>query len=254
MGRLDVFLGVRAAVEPMTAEGRGSIVNISSIDGLMGSPWIISYAASKWAAGGMTKAAAMELASRSRAGELGASRSRAHPSRIGTGQDRSKVVAMIDEHTRRSGPMGPTGEPGKIAEPESFLASDDSSYCNGAEFVAGGGFTAGYGRPGRPTRSEIAQAGGRVAMHRSALAAPADFRSEGLRFEAPAFTFVGVTNSVDSVGPRPSGGALDGGEAPRRHVASPLVRAFDQGPAFRCRLDQANVESGCQRCAWREAA
>ena len=85
MGRLDVFLGVRAAVEPMTAEGRGSIVNISSIDGLMGSPWIISYAASKWAAGGMTKAAAMELASRSRAGELGASRSRAHPSRIGTG-------------------------------------------------------------------------------------------------------------------------------------------------------------------------
>src|SRR5512139_1078448 len=49
VNQTGVFLGMRAAVEPMTRAGGGSIVNISSIDGMVGSPGIISYIASKWA-------------------------------------------------------------------------------------------------------------------------------------------------------------------------------------------------------------
>ena len=148
VNQTGVFLGMRAVIEPMTAGGGGSIVNISSIDGLVGSPRIISYIASKWAVRGMTKAAAMELAPR------GIRVNSVHPGHVHTllastpGQDRTPVTAMIDEHTQRFAPMGRTGEPAEIAKLAAFLASDDSSYSTGSEFVADGGFTAGYASPG----------------------------------------------------------------------------------------------------------
>lgn len=148
VNQTGVFLGMRAAVEPMTAAGGGSIINISSIDGLVGSPRIISYIASKWAVRGMTKAAAMELAPRNiRVNSV-------HPGHVHTlladepGKDRALVERMIDEHTARFAPMQRTGEPAEIAKLAAFLASEDSSYCTGAEFVADGGFTAGYAGPG----------------------------------------------------------------------------------------------------------
>ena len=150
VNQTGVFLGMRAAIEPMTAAGGGSIINISSIDGMVGSPRIISYIASKWAVRGMTKAAAMELAPR------GIRVNSVHPGHVHTllasepGQDRTKVVTLIDEHTKRFAPMGRTGEPAEIAKLAAFLASDDSSYCTGSEFVADGGFTAGYASPGSP--------------------------------------------------------------------------------------------------------
>jgi 3alpha(or 20beta)-hydroxysteroid dehydrogenase len=150
VNQTGVFLGMRAAIEPMTAGGGGSIINISSIDGMVGSPRIISYIASKWAVRGMTKAAAMELAPRKiRVNSV-------HPGHVHTllastpGQDRKRVEKMIDEHTARFAPMGRTGKPAEIAKLAAFLASDDSSYCTGSEFVADGGFTAGYASPGSP--------------------------------------------------------------------------------------------------------
>jgi len=148
VNQIGVFLGMRAAVAPMTDAGGGSIVNISSIDGLIGAPRIVSYVASKWAVRGMTKAVAMELAPRHiRVNSV-------HPGHVHTllasepGQDRALVEAAVDAHTRRFAPMQRTGEPEEIAKLVAFLASDESSYCTGAEFVADGGFTAGYPSPG----------------------------------------------------------------------------------------------------------
>jgi 3alpha(or 20beta)-hydroxysteroid dehydrogenase len=148
VNQIGVFLGMRAAVAPMTDAGGGSIVNISSIDGLIGAPRIVSYVASKWAVRGMTKAVAMELAPRHiRVNSV-------HPGHVHTllasepGQDRALVEAAVDAHTRRFAPMQRTGEPEEIAKLVAFLASDESSYCTGAEFVADGGFTAGYPLPG----------------------------------------------------------------------------------------------------------
>jgi len=150
VNQTGVFLGMRAVVEPMTAGGGGSIVNISSIDGMVGSPRIISYIASKWAVRGMTKAVAMELAPR------GIRVNSVHPGHVHTllasqpGQDRAPIEAAIDAHTKRFAPMQRTGEPAEIAKLVAFLASDDSSYCTGSEFVADGGFTAGYASPTSP--------------------------------------------------------------------------------------------------------
>ncbi|MFZ1175924.1 MAG: SDR family NAD(P)-dependent oxidoreductase, partial [Mycobacterium sp.] len=56
------FLGMRVAVEPMTAAGGGSIINVSSIEGLRGAPAVHPYVASKWAVRGLAKSAALELA------------------------------------------------------------------------------------------------------------------------------------------------------------------------------------------------
>ena len=150
VNQTGVFLGMRAAVEPMTRAGGGSIINISSIDGMVGSPGIISYIASKWAVRGMTKAVAMELAPR------GIRVNSVHPGHVHTllasqpGQDRKPIEEMIEAHTRRFAPMGRTGKPSEIAKLAAFLASDDSSYCTGSEFVADGGFTAGYASPASP--------------------------------------------------------------------------------------------------------
>lgn len=150
VNQVGVFLGMRAAVAPMTDAGRGSIINISSMDGLVGVPRIISYVASKWAVRGMTKTAAMELAPRNiRVNSI-------HPGNVHTllasapGQDRAPVREMIETATRRHAPMGRVGEAEEIAKMAMFLASDDSSYSTGSEFVADGGFTAGYPAPGSP--------------------------------------------------------------------------------------------------------
>ena len=150
VNQTGVFLGMRAAVAPMTDAGGGSIINISSMEGLEGSPRIISYTASKWAVRGMTKAAAMELAPRNiRVNSI-------HPGNVHTqlaatpGQDRAKVREMMEAATRRHAPMGRVGEASEIAKMAVFLASDDSSYSTGSEFVADGGFTAGHPGPSSP--------------------------------------------------------------------------------------------------------
>lgn len=144
VNQTGVFLGMRAVIASMTDAGGGSIVNVSSIDGLVGAPRIISYVASKWAVRGMTKAAAMELASR------GIRVNSIHPGHVHTllaadpGEDQTEMRAVVDDYCARLAPMRRTGEPAEIAKLAAFLASDDSSYSTGAEFVADGGFTAGY--------------------------------------------------------------------------------------------------------------
>jgi 3alpha(or 20beta)-hydroxysteroid dehydrogenase len=149
VNQTGVFLGMKAVIEPMTAAGGGSIVNISSIDGLVGMNNIISYVASKWAVRGMTKAAAMELAPR------GIRVNSVHPgfilTELGTGAvDTATVHAMLEGYSERMAPMKRAGRPEEIAKLACFLASDDSSYSTGSEFVADGGLIAGYPAPGTP--------------------------------------------------------------------------------------------------------
>jgi 3alpha(or 20beta)-hydroxysteroid dehydrogenase len=149
VNQTGVFLGMKAVIEPMTAAGGGSIVNVSSIDGLVGMNNIISYVASKWAVRGMTKTAAMELAPRRiRVNSI-------HPgfilTSLATGAvDISTVHAMLENYSARMAPMGRAGAPEEIAKLALFLASDDSSYSTGSEFVADGGLIAGYPAPNSP--------------------------------------------------------------------------------------------------------
>ena len=148
VNQTGVFLGMRAAVEPMTRAGGGSIINISSIDGLIGMDFILSYVASKWAVRGMTKTAARELAPR------GIRVNSIHPGFIYTHlaveseEALAPTHAVLDAHTERLAPMKRTGEPEEIARLALFLASDESSYSTGSEFVADGGLTSGYPAPG----------------------------------------------------------------------------------------------------------
>ncbi|HEY2089693.1 MAG TPA: SDR family oxidoreductase [Mycobacterium sp.] len=134
---VGVFLGMRAAIPVMTTAGRASIVNISSIEGIGGTSYAIAYSASKFAVRGMTKVAAIELA------PLGIRVNSIHPGGVHTpmlndigGQE---MAAMVEASIR----MQRLATPEEIAQLALFLASDDSSYCTGSEFVADGGVTAG---------------------------------------------------------------------------------------------------------------
>ena len=96
----------------------------------------------------MTKAAARELAPR------GIRVNSIHPGFIHTHlavEEESHLApthALLDAHTARLAPLGRTGEPEEIARLALFLASDESSYSTGSEFVADGGLVAGYPPPG----------------------------------------------------------------------------------------------------------
>ncbi|OHV06929.1 glucose 1-dehydrogenase [Mycobacterium talmoniae] len=131
----SVFLGIKAVVPAMRRSGGGSIVNISSAAGLVAVPTALAYVASKFAVRGITKAAAMELGpDKIRVNSV-------HPGAI-----RTPMLASLDnidviEASLPMLPLGRAGEADEIANLILFLASDESSYSTGAEFLADGGWT-----------------------------------------------------------------------------------------------------------------
>jgi 3alpha(or 20beta)-hydroxysteroid dehydrogenase len=136
------WLGMKTVIGPMTAAGGGSIINISSIEGFTGAAGLSAYSASKFAIRGMTKAAAQEL------GPLGIRVNSVHPGGILT----RMVLETADtldpargERYLQALPLARFGEPIEISRLVAFLASDDSSYSTGSEFVADGGILAGPG-------------------------------------------------------------------------------------------------------------
>jgi 3alpha(or 20beta)-hydroxysteroid dehydrogenase len=136
---LGCFLGIRTAAPAIAAAGGGSIVNVSSMNGLVGAAYTSAYVATKFAIRGLTKAAAIEL------GPQGIRVNSMHPGAVDTDMARAGL-----DMARQSGldPMAklPLGRIGTVEEAAGlalFLASDESSYSTGSEFVFDGGWTAG---------------------------------------------------------------------------------------------------------------
>jgi 3alpha(or 20beta)-hydroxysteroid dehydrogenase len=136
------WLGMKAIIAPMTAAGGGSIINISSVEGLAGAAGLSAYSASKFAVRGMTKAAAREL------GGLGIRVNSIHPGGVLTSMTLSRAESFghVDpEALMKSIPISRFAEPVEISRLAAFLASDESSYSTGSEFVADGGLLCGPG-------------------------------------------------------------------------------------------------------------
>ena len=135
VNQVGVFLGMQAVAGSMVEAGAGSIINISSIAGFTGRHGPIPYTASKWAVRGMTKVAARELA------PSGVRVNSIHPGAIDTAMvqavsadQRAQIVSEI--------PMDRVAEPEAVAKLALYLASDDSAYSTGSEFIVDGGWIA----------------------------------------------------------------------------------------------------------------
>jgi 3alpha(or 20beta)-hydroxysteroid dehydrogenase len=134
------WLGMKAVIDPMTKAGGGSIVNISSIEGFTGAAGLSAYSASKFAVRGMTKVAAREL------GQFGIRVNSVHPGGVLTRMVIDSAGARGDgEAFLASVPLARFAEPVEISRLVAYLASDESSYSTGSEFIADGGLLAGPG-------------------------------------------------------------------------------------------------------------
>ena len=132
-----VFLGTKAAIPAMRTSGGGSIINLSSIAGLVGSAYSASYNATKGAVRLLTKSTAIQYA------KDGIRANSIHPGLVDTLMA-SELLSDPDLQVKRlaSTPMGRTGTAEEIAYGALFLASDESSFMTGSELVIDGGFTA----------------------------------------------------------------------------------------------------------------
>lgn len=136
VNQLGVFLGMRAAIPALKRAGGGSIINVSSVEGLRGMTGLVAYAASKFAVTGMTKVAAVEL------GSFGIRANSIHPGAIDTPMVREQGLDGVDMDTFFRGiPIQRAGRSEDVAHLAVFLASEESSYITGGEFVIDGGVT-----------------------------------------------------------------------------------------------------------------
>src|SRR5438132_233899 len=144
MGRLDGKVALitggargmgKSHVRHFVAEGGGSIVNSSSIEVFTGAAGLSAYSASKFAVRGMTKAAAQELAA------FGIRVNSVHPGGVLTRMvvESEDARAESAEAFMKAMPLHRFAEPVEISRLVAYLASDESSYSTGSEFVADGG-------------------------------------------------------------------------------------------------------------------
>ena len=138
-----VFLGCQAGIAAMKRSGGGSIVNLSSIDGIVGEADLAAYCAAKGGVRTLTKAVAVHCAER----RYGIRCNSIHPGYIWTAQTENYLrdLGRLDEEKARAlarHPIGFLGEPDDIAYMILYLASDESRFVTGAEMVVDGGYLA----------------------------------------------------------------------------------------------------------------
>jgi 3alpha(or 20beta)-hydroxysteroid dehydrogenase len=126
---LGAVLGIRAVAPAMRAAGGGSIVNTSSIAGMQGVRGLSAYSMSKFALRGLTRSAAAEL------GRDGIRVNSVHPGPI----DTDMVASFKDESLVAERPIPRYGSAEEVARVVLFLASDESSFVTGSEYVVDGG-------------------------------------------------------------------------------------------------------------------
>lgn len=146
VNQLGTFLGIRSVSEAMKAAGGGSIVNVSSVDGLRGQNGVVAYASTKWAVRGITRVAALEL------GRFGIRVNAVCPEAgsphmvapyMPPGVDAEKVLPHMQPALayQRKRPLAELLD--DVANVILFLASDESRSCTGSDFPCEGGNTAG---------------------------------------------------------------------------------------------------------------
>ena len=132
-----VFLGIKAVLPAMRAGGGGSIVNLSSVAGIIGSAISSDYNASKGAVRILTKCAALQYA------KDGIRCNSVHPAPIDTDMGWQAMPAgEIRERRLQEIPLGRMGTADEVANAILFLASDEASFVTGSELVVDGGLTA----------------------------------------------------------------------------------------------------------------
>lgn len=147
VNQTGVFLGMKAALPTMTAAGGGAIVNVASIEGLRGSPQLATYAASKHAVVGLTRAVALEAA------HSGVRVNCVCPGVMKTpmlegvtsgedGADGRDTGGVIEAAISRI-PFGRLAAPDEIGRVIAFVACEEASYLTGASIPVDGGMTAG---------------------------------------------------------------------------------------------------------------
>ena len=138
INQFGVFLGMKSVLESLKAAGGGSIINVSSIDGLQSKNSLAAYSSTKWAVRGLTKAAAVEM------GKFGIRVNSVHPGGIYTAMHGSDFISAEDaDQFYATHPLPRVGLPHEVANVTLFLATDEASYSTGAEFIADGGWSAG---------------------------------------------------------------------------------------------------------------
>ncbi|MCC6849025.1 MAG: glucose 1-dehydrogenase [Deltaproteobacteria bacterium] len=138
VNQIGCFLGMRAVIPAMAGKGGGVIVNISSTGGLQGIAGLSAYVSSKFAIRGLTRTAAIEL------GPLGIRVNAICPGGIDTAMGRGDDFGDVGTSAVFAGmPIPRIGRPDEVARAALFLASDEASYCTGAELLVDGGMLAG---------------------------------------------------------------------------------------------------------------
>lgn len=135
INQTGTFLGIKMVLPSMKKTKNGSIINISSIEGLQGADYTSAYIASKFAVRGLTKSAAIEYA------PYGIRVNSVHPGVIDTPMIHQPDVVEAVKEVIETIPLKRPAQPEEVSRMLVFLASDDASYSTGSEFVIDGGLT-----------------------------------------------------------------------------------------------------------------